>query len=661
MNADPLLLAAAEHGGSKIHYAAASGVFSLTWLLIALPLAGAAVLLLGGRRTDGFGHLLGTLTSAASFVIGLVLFAGLLDRPGDDRALSQQLYSWIPVNGFRVDVGLLVDQLSVVFVLLITGVGTLIHIYSIGYMAHDPARRKFFAYMNLFLASMLLLVLGDNFLSLYAGWELVGLSSFLLIKFWEYKPAAATAANKAFYMNRVGDVGLALAIMFMFATVGSTSYADVFGSAAAGVIGYGTITAIALLLLLAACGKSGQFPLQAWLPDAMEGPTPISALIHAATMVTAGVYLIVRAGPIFNETQAARTVVVIIGAVTILIGCVIGCAYDDIKKVLAYSTVSQIGYMFLAVGLGPAGYAIGIMHLLAHGFFKAGLFLGSGSVIHAMNDDQDLRHYGGLWRYMKITWVTFGVGYLAIIGFPGFSGFFTKDRIIETAFDKGGTSGYLLGSIALLGAGITAFYMSRLFLMTFHGRPRWTTEGEHARHPHESPGSMTGPMILLAVGSLLAGGLFVLGHSLQDWLEPVAGAGVEGVHTFSPLVLTLLTLVVTAGGFAGAYVRYQLRPVEATAPPDSEVTLATVAARHDLFANTFNETVAMRPGQYLTRFLVWLDLVGVDGLVRGSAAAIGGLSGRMRRLQTGFVRSYALSMLGGAVLVVGALLLVRAG
>ncbi|WP_462185662.1 MULTISPECIES: NADH-quinone oxidoreductase subunit L [unclassified Frankia] len=661
MNADPLLLAAAEHGGSKIHYAAASGVFSLTWLLIALPLAGAAVLLLGGRRTDGFGHLLGTLTSAASFVIGLVLFAGLLDRPGDDRALSQQLYSWIPVNGFQVDVGLLVDQLSVVFVLLITGVGTLIHIYSIGYMAHDPARRKFFAYMNLFLASMLLLVLGDNFLSLYAGWELVGLSSFLLIKFWEYKPAAATAANKAFYMNRVGDVGLVLAIMFMFATVGSTSYADVFGSAAAGVIGYGTITAIALLLLLGACGKSGQFPLQAWLPDAMEGPTPISALIHAATMVTAGVYLIVRAGPIFNETQAARTVVVIIGAVTILIGCVIGCAYDDIKKVLAYSTVSQIGYMFLAVGLGPAGYAIGIMHLLAHGFFKAGLFLGSGSVIHAMHDDQDMRHYGGLWRYMPITWVTFGFGYLAIIGFPGFSGFFTKDRIIETAFDKGGTSGYLLGSIALLGAGITAFYMSRLFLMTFHGRPRWTTEGEHARHPHESPVSMTGPMIVLAVGSVLAGGLFVLGHSLQDWLEPVAGTHVEGVHTFSPLVLTLLTLVVTVGGFAGAYVRYQLRPVEATAPPDSKVTLVTVAARHDLFANTFNETVAMRPGQYLTRFLVWLDLVGVDGLVRSSAAAIGGLSGRMRRLQTGFVRSYALSMLGGAVLVVGALLLVRAG
>ncbi|EIV94170.1 NADH-quinone oxidoreductase subunit L [Frankia sp. QA3] len=661
MRVDPVLLAATEPGGHPIHYAAASGVFSLSWLLIVLPLAGAAVLLLGGRRTDRVGHIIGTLAAGASFVLGLVLFATLLGRDGDDRALSQHLYSWIPVNGFQVDAGLLVDQLSIVFVLLITGVGTLIHIYSIGYMAHDPARRKFFAYMNLFLASMLLLVLGNNFLSLYAGWELVGLSSYLLIKFWEDRPAAATAANKAFYMNRVGDVGLALAIMFMFATVGSTSYADVFGAAAAGVIGYGTLTAIALLLLLGACGKSGQFPLQSWLPDAMEGPTPISALIHAATMVTAGVYLIVRTGPIFDGTQAARTVVVIIGAATILIGCIIGCAYDDIKKVLAYSTVSQIGYMFLAVGLGPAGYALGIMHLLAHGFFKAGLFLGAGSVIHAMDDDQDLRRYGGLWRYMPITWVTFGLGYLAIIGFPGLSGFFTKDRIIETAFDKGGTSGYLLGSIALLGAGITAFYMTRLFLMTFHGKPRWSAEGPDARHPHEAPVSMTGPMIVLAVGSVFAGGLFVLGHSLQDWLEPVAGEGVEGVHTFSPLVLTLLTLVVTAGGFAGAYLRYQLRPVESVARPDAEVSLVTFAARHDLFANTFNETVAMRPGQYLTRFLVWLDLVGIDGLVRGSAAAIGGLSGRMRRLQTGFVRSYALSMLGGAVLVVGALLLVRAG
>jgi NADH-quinone oxidoreductase subunit L len=655
----PAVAAGAE--GGAVHYAAASGAFSLSWLLIALPLAGAVVLLLGGKRTDRFGHIVGTVAALASFVVGLVVFFALVGRDGSDRAVSQHLFSWIPVNGFQVDAGLLVDQLSVVFVLLITGVGTLIHIYSIGYMAHDPGRRKFFAYMNLFLASMLLLVLGNNFLSLYAGWELVGLSSFLLIKFWEYKPAAATAANKAFYMNRVGDVGLALAIMFMFATLGSTSYDHVFTAAGAGDISHGTITAIALLLLLGACGKSGQFPLQAWLPDAMEGPTPISALIHAATMVTAGVYLIARSAPVFNDTEAARTVVTIVGAVTILIGCVIGCAYDDIKKVLAYSTVSQIGYMFLAVGLGPAGYALGIAHLLAHGFFKAGLFLGSGSVIHAMHDEQDMRKYGGLWKYMKVTWVTFGLGYLAIIGCPPFSGFFTKDKIIETAFDKGGTSGYILGIVALLGAGITAFYMTRLFLMTFHGKARWEQEGEHAQHPHESPLSMTGPMILLAVGSVAAGALFVLGGTLQDWLAPVVGEHGEADHVISPTVLTLLTLVVVAGGLAGAVLRYQLRPVDAVAKADAQVGPLTVAARHDLYANTFNEAAFMIPGNYLVRFLVWFDKIIIDGLVGGTAAGIGGLSGRLRRTQTGYVRTYALSMLGGTVLVVGALLLVRAG
>ncbi|MBX6387488.1 MAG: NADH-quinone oxidoreductase subunit L [Frankia sp.] len=655
-----LAAGAPEHGGA-VHYTAASGVFELSWLLIVLPLAGAAVLLLGGKRTDRFGHWVGTLAAAASFVVGLVIFIALVGRDSSDRAVSSHLFAWMPVNSFQVDVGLLVDQLSGVFVLLITGVGTLIHVYSIGYMAHDPGRRRFFAYMNLFLASMLLLVLGNNFLVLYAGWELVGLSSYLLIKFWEYRPAAATAANKAFYMNRVGDVGLALAIMFMFATVGSTNYEDVFGAAAGDMIGYGTITAVALLLLLGACGKSGQFPLQAWLPDAMEGPTPISALIHAATMVTAGVYLIARCAPIFNETQAARTVVLIIGAVTLLIGCVIGCAYDDIKKVLAYSTVSQIGYMFLAVGLGPAGYALGIAHLLAHGFFKAGLFLGSGSVIHAMNDEQDMRRYGGLRRLMPVTWVTFGLGYLAIIGLPPFSGFFTKDKIIETAFAKGGTSGYIYGIVALLGAGITAFYMTRLFVMTFHGRPRWSTEGADAKHPHESPLSMTVPMILLAVGSVAAGGLFIVGGTLSDWLAPVVGEHGEAHHTLSPAVVTALTLVVSVGGFAGAFLRYQLRPVAAVAPADSEVSLLTVAARRDLYANTFNEVAFMRPGQYLTRFLVWFDSVVIDGVVRGTAAGIGGLSGRLRRAQTGYVRTYALSMLGGTILVVGALLLVRAG
>jgi NADH-quinone oxidoreductase subunit L len=416
------------------------------------------------------------------------------------------------------------------------------------------------------------------------------------------------------------------------------------------------MTGMGLLLLLGACGKSGQFPLQGWLPDAMEGPTPVSALIHAATMVTAGVYLIARSNPIFDGAPAARTVVLIIGVITLLYGCIIGCAYDDIKKVFAYSTVSQIGYMFVAVGLGPAGYALGILHLLAHGFFKAGLFLGAGSVMHAMNDTVDARRFGGLWKVMPITWVTTGLGYLAIIGCPPFSGFFTKDKIIEAAFDKGGTSGALVGTAALLGAGLTAFYMTRIFIMTFHGKRRWKPEF----HPHESPRTMTGPMIILAVGSVFAGGLLVFGASLQNWLAPVLGKSAEeGVHTISPIVLTLLTLLVVVGGVAGGYLRYQIRPVPVLAP--SQVTPVTRAARANLYTDAANEAIFMRPGQWLTRMLVFVDNNGIDGAVRSLAAGIGGLSGRLRRTQTGFVRSYALSMLGGVVLIAGALLLVRIG
>ncbi len=638
------------------HYAAATGSFKLTWLLLVLPLLGATVLLLGGKRTEKWGHYFAIAMAGASFVIGVVLFFALKGRAGDSRAINEHLFSWIPVNGFQVDAGLLLDQLSSVFVLLITGVGTLIHVYSLGYMAHDPGRRRFFAYLNLFLASMLLLVLGNSFLSLYVGWEMVGLSSYLLIQFWVHKSPAATAANKAFFFNRIGDVGLSIAIMLMFATVGSTSFDKVFGAAAGGQLTKATLAGLGLLLLLGACGKSGQFPLQGWLPDAMEGPTPVSALIHAATMVTAGVYLIARAHPIFDGSQAARTVVVIIGVVTLLYGCIIGCAYDDIKKVFAYSTVSQIGYMFLAVGLGPAGYALGILHLLAHGFFKAGLFLGAGSVMHAMGDTVDARRFGGLWKVMPITWVCTGLGYLAIIGCPPFSGFWTKDKIIEVAFDKGGTSGALLGTAALLGAGLTAFYMTRIFVMTFHGEKRWRPDF----HPHESQRTMTVPMIILAVGSAFAGGLLVFGASLQNWLEPVVGKSAEeGVHTISPVVLTLLTLLVVAGGVAGGYFRYQLRPVAVLAP--SQVTPLTRAARANLYTDAANEAIFMRPGQWLTRMLVFADNNGIDGAVRALAAGIGGLSGRLRRTQTGFVRSYALSMLGGAVVIAGALLLVRIG
>ncbi|PZA19729.1 NADH-quinone oxidoreductase subunit L, partial [Modestobacter versicolor] len=435
----------------------ATGLLGASWLLIALPLAGAAVLLLGGRRTDRWGHLLATGTVTAAFVIGLLCTfqLGGLDEP----SASVDLFTFIQTGNLDVEAGLLFDPLSAVFVLLITGVGALIHVYSIGYMAHDPGRRRFFAYLNLFVAAMLLLVLGNSYVALYVGWEGVGLASYLLIAFWYTRPAAATAAKKAFIMNRVGDVGLALAIFIMFAQLGTTSYAGVFGEV--GLLAGGTVTALGLLLLLGACGKSGQFPLQAWLPDAMEGPTPVSALIHAATMVTAGVYLIARSAPVFDETPTARTVVLVVGAVTLMIGAIVGCAYDDIKKVLAYSTVSQIGYMFLAVGLGPVGYAAGIAHLLAHGFFKAGLFLGAGSVMHAMHDQVDMRRYGGLAKKLPVTFATFGLGYLALIGFPFLSGYWTKDAIIEAAFDRGGTSGWLLGGVAVLGAGLTAFYMTR--------------------------------------------------------------------------------------------------------------------------------------------------------------------------------------------------------
>lgn len=622
---------------------------NLTWLLIALPLAGAVLLLLGGRATDAWGHLLGLAAAVSSFTVAVVLFGRLLGRPADDQTLHQTVFSWVPAGDLRVDFGLQVDQLSICFVLLITGVGSLIHLYSVGYMSHDPGRRRFFGYLNLFVAAMLLLVLADNYLGLYMGWEGVGLASYLLIGFWSHKPSAATAAKKAFVVNRVGDIGLAVALMVMFAATGTVSYSGVF--AAAGQLSGGTLNAIGLLLLLAACGKSAQVPLQSWLGDAMEGPTPVSALIHAATMVTAGVYLIVRSGPVFNLAPEAQTAVAVVGAVTLLFGAIIGCAKDDIKKALAASTMSQIGYMVLAAGLGPAGYAIAIMHLLTHGFFKAGLFLGAGSVMHAMDDETDMRRYGGLRAVMPITFVTFGLGYLAIIGVPPFSGFFSKDAIIETAFAAGGAKGLLLGGATLLGAGITAFYMTRVMLMTFFGERRWKPD----QHPHESPGIMTAPMVILAVGSVGAGALLALGGTLVHWLEPVVGAH-EAHHVIPVWVMTTITLSVVAIGVGIAYRMYAARAIPEIAPAGSALT---VAARHDLYGDALNERVLMRPGAQFTAGLVELDDDVVEGVTRGLAAGVADASQRMRQWQNGFARSYALSMLAGTVLVIGAILVVR--
>jgi len=632
------------------------------WLLVLLPALGAAILLLGGRRTDRWGHWLGCGTVLAAFAYALALFADA----GNHRSVNDVgLFDWMSVGNFHLAFGMRIDPLSLTFVLLITGVGFLIHLYSVGYLAHDGGRRRFFAYLNLFVAAMLVLVLGDSFVTLYLGWEGVGLASYLLIGWYQDRPAAATAAKKAFLMNRVGDVGLALGIFLLWTKLGTVTFAGVFaergGIADLARTSPGTVLAICLLLLLGACGKSGQFPLQAWLPDAMEGPTPVSALIHAATMVTAGVYLIARANPIFNESDTGRLVVMIIGAVTVLIGCIAGCAYDDIKKVLAYSTVSQIGYMFLAVGLGPAGYALAIAHLLAHGFFKAGLFLGAGSIMHAMDDEIDMRRFGGLWRKLPITFATFGLAYLAIIGFPFLSGYFTKDAIIEAAFSQSGWQGWVFGLTAVLGAALTAFYMTRLMLMTFFGERRWedlrTAAGERF-HPHEAPGTMTVPMIVLAFGSVAAGFLLTHGHRLAGWLTPSVGELVEH-HDRAPIsigLIGLLTLLLSALGVLVAWllVGRSAVPVERPRP----VSIPVAAARTGLYADAVNEALIARPGTWLTRALVFVDNRGVDGVVTGSAALLGGSSARSRKLQTGFVRSYALGMLGGTVLIVAAMLLV---
>ncbi|WP_431944606.1 NADH-quinone oxidoreductase subunit L [Actinacidiphila sp. bgisy167] len=627
--------------------------YLIGWLVL-LPLLGAGVLLSCGRRLDRTGHWIGTTLAGASFVVAAVLFFDMLGRAGEDRALHSTAFPWISVGGFRADVAFQLDQLSMTFVLLITGVGTLIHIYSIGYMEHDERRRRFFGYLNLFLAAMLLLVLADNYLLLYVGWEGVGLASYLLIGFWQHKPSAATAAKKAFIVNRVGDVGLSIAIMLMFTTFGTFAFEPLFGQVDRA--GEGVLTGIGLMLLLAACGKSAQVPLQSWLGDAMEGPTPVSALIHAATMVTAGVYLITRSSVIFDAAPTAQIAVVTVGAVTLLFGAIVGCAKDDIKKALAGSTMSQIGYMVLAAGLGPIGYVFAIMHLVTHGFFKAGLFLGAGSVMHGMNDEVDMRKYGALRKYMPVTFATFGLGYLAIIGFPGLSGFFSKDKIIEAAFAKGGTEGWILGGAALLGAAITAFYMTRVMLMTFFGEKRWQPDADgHEPHPHESPKSMTIPMVVLAFGSVFAGFLFSWNEAFVKWLEPVTGYK-EGHPPMGAAAVTGATVTVMVLGVALAWAMYGRRPVPSVAPRASWLTRA---ARRDLLQDDFNHVALVLPGEYLTRGLVYLDHKGVDGVVNGTAAAVGGLSGRLRRLQNGYVRSYAVSMLAGTAVLVAATLLMR--
>lgn len=636
--------------------AAWSGAALAPWL-VGIPLLSAAVLLLAGRRSDRWGHWLGVLAPTASLVIGVVLLFGMLSVPGDSRAVTVSLGRWVDAGSFHLDAGFRIDPLSLTFVLLVTFVGTLIHVYSVAYMEHDAARRRFFAYMNLFVGAMLLLVTASSYLLLFVGWEGVGLASYLLIGFWYHNMPFAVAAKKAFVANRVGDVGLIIAMGLLFSHVGALDFASV--DAAAPKLSPGALTAIGLMLLLAACGKSAQFPLQSWLGDAMAGPTPVSALIHAATMVTAGVYLVVRSNAIFSAAPNARLVVTIVGAISLLFGAIVGCAKDDIKKALAASTMSQIGYMMLAAGLGPVGYAFAIMHLVTHGFFKAGLFLGAGSVMHGMDEQTDMRNFGGLGRTMKITYFTVMAGWLAILGMFPLSGFWSKDPIIQSAFipqDGQAWRGWVFGLVALIGAAITSFYMSRLFFMTFEGKRRWTTkaDGSH-QHPHEAPALMTVPMIILAIGSVGLGAFLAVGDRFPNWLEPVTGPRGEGSPVIPSGVLIALTLVLVIGAAVYAWLRYAVAEVPVTPPVG---TLLTQAARKDLYQDVVNDAVAVVPGRMLTRSLVFGDRAVIDGAVSGLAKSTVAAGDVVRKVQTGYVRSYAGTMtLGVVVLAVVVLIL----
>ena len=661
----------ASEAGDAVAAVEASGVATAAWLLVALPLLGAAVLLLAGRRADRWGHWFGVLASGSAFLVGAVLWIATLGLPAAERVQDLHLFTWIPAGAFSLDAGLRVDPLSLTFVLLVTFVGTLIHVYSVAYMEHDVDRRRFFAYLNLFVAAMLLLVLADSYVLLFVGWEGVGLASYLLIGFWNHHLPNAVAAKKAFIANRVGDVGMLVAVMIMFAAFGATDFVTVFESASGA--SEGILTATGLMLLLAACGKSAQFPLQSWLGDAMAGPTPVSALIHAATMVTAGVYLVVRSAPVYDRAPTALLVVAIVGAITLLFGAIVGCAKDDIKKTLAASTMSQIGYMMLAAGLGPIGYAFAIFHLVTHGFFKAGMFLGAGSVMHGMDDQVDMRRYGGLSRYMKVTWLTFAAGWLAIIGFPGLSGFWSKDKIIESAFATGDGHGWqpwVFGGVALVGAGITAFYMSRLFFMTFHGGKRWNdghstgsaaagaggVVHDQVQHPHESPRLMTVPMVILAIGSVLLGGVLVIGNAFTTWLAPVTGTAEHHEPVLPIWLIMVLTVLLVAAGVFLAWRQYAAAPVAVVAPRGSTLTRA---ARKDLYQDDVNEALLMRPGQYLTRSLVYGDRQLVDGTATGLARMVAGSGEIVRKWQTGYVRSYASTMVAGVVVLAAIVLAFR--
>ena len=619
----------------------------LVWLIPLFPLLGSAVNALFGRVVGHQAHWIAVPALAASFLASCAVFA----RVWSGETFVGELFPWIAAGTFKAGLTVQVDQLTAVMLLVVTGVGFLIHLYSAGYMHGDPGYARFFTYLNLFVFSMVMLVLAGNFLVLYVFWEAVGLCSYLLIGFWYEKKSAADAGKKAFIVNRVGDFGFGLGIMLIWVTFGTLDYGAVFGKADASV-SVGTYTAIALLLFMGACGKSAQLPLHTWLPDAMEGPTPVSALIHAATMVTAGVYMVARCHKLFEMAPVSLEVVAWVGGITALFAATIGLVQTDIKRVLAYSTISQLGYMFVGVGVGA--YAAGIFHLVTHAFFKALLFLGAGSVIHGLHGEQDLRKMGGLKSKMLTTTITFLVGALGLAGVPPLAGFFSKDEILAATFFEGHR---LLFLILLAGAFMTAFYTFRLVILAFFGAPRMSQEAR--RHVHESPAVMTLPLVVLAVLTVVAGVALGApsshGTVFSRFLAPVLPLA-EEEHGAAGKVILLVSVLVAVAGVFFAWVMYGRRPVKAEEIGEPRNALHTLLL-NKYYVDELYDAAIVNP---LLRLFRWsarvFDLRVIDGIVNGVGSMVVGWARSLRRVQTGFVMNYALTMLLGALAVVAFLL-----
>ncbi len=627
-------------------------MLNYAWLMLLFPALGTLIIALFGRRlSKGLISWLAPGMVLLSFAVAVSQFVALLGLPAEERHHEIVLWRWMTAGAFSVDLALLIDQLSVTMALVVTGVGFIIHVYSVGYMHDDPRYGRFFAYMNFFILMMLTLVLANNYLLMYVGWEGVGLASYLLIGFWFEKPSAADAGKKAFIVNRIGDFGLALAIMFIWSTVGTLRFADVFANADA-LVGAGVITTVTMLLLLAATGKSAQLPLYVWLPDAMEGPTPVSALIHAATMVTAGVYMTARSAALFNLAPTSALWVAGIGAATALFAATIALAQTDLKRILAYSTISQLGYMFLAVGVGA--YASGIFHLATHAFFKALLFLAAGSVMHALAGELNINKMGNLRAKMPTTYWTYLIGAAALAGIPLLSGFFSKDEILWYAWQKSP----ILWLVGLITAALTAIYSFRSVFVPFWGEER---DKKLFHHAHESPPVMTVPLVLLAVGAVLAGYIGLPHLSLiEGWLEPVFHAGkaaAEGAQAAHPAawVEWVLLAVSALVALAGAYFAYYAYVLNTEIPKQVRASLGWFArlVENKYYVDELYNAAIVNPLRDLAGWLARaFDQRGIDGAVNGIAGVAGWLGSQARRLQTGLVGLYALSILFGAVALV---------